>query len=187
MTRGKYKKWSVEEDLVINRMRKEGSTTKKIASFLNRSERSVANRIQRLINCCQVEKTRKATRGRASVMFCKTLPKPKRSEQPKIKKFGKGKIDYDEVARRIENGGIRNIQKTLRTYASEVGVSISTLHKAYYSESQAQTRIKDRVRLYTVISPTCVLEGANKNTDKPVVRVSIWKKLKSLIASLLYS
>ena len=187
MTRGKYKKWSVEEDLVINRMRKEGSTTKKIASFLNRSERSVANRIQRLINCCQVEKTRKATRGRASVMFCKTLPKPKRSEQPKIKKFGKGKIDYDEVARRIENGGIRNIQKTLRTYASEVGVSISTLHKAYYSESQAQTRIKDRVRLYTVISPTCVLEGANKNTDKTVVRVSIWKKLKSLIASFLYS
>lgn len=182
-----YKKWSTEEDLVISRMRKEGSTTKVIASFLNRSERSVANRIQRLINCCQVEKIKKATRGRINVGFCQTLPKPKRSEQPKVKKFGRGKIDYDEVARRIENGGIRNIQKTLRAYASEVGVSITTLHKAYYSESQAQTRIKDRVRLYTVISPTCMLEGANKNTDKPVVKVSIWKKLKSLLSSLLYS
>lgn len=182
-----YKKWSAEEDLVISRMRKEGSTTKVIAAFLNRSERSVANRVQILINCCRLEKTKKATRGRINVGFCQTLPKTKTVKQPTVKRFGKGKIDYDEVARRIENGGIRNIQKTLRTYANEVGVSISTLHKAYYSESQAQTRIKDRVRLYTVISPTCVLEGANKNTDKPVVKVSIWKKLKSLLASLLCS
>ena len=182
-----YKKWSAEEDLVISRMRKEGSTTKVIASFLNRSERSVANRIQRLINCCLVEKTKKATRGRLNVGFCQTLPKPKRAEQPKVKKFGRGKIDYDEIARRIENGGIRNVQKTLREYSKETGVSISALNRAYYNESQSQTRIKERVRLYTVISPTCVLEGANKNTDKPVVRVSIWKKLKALLSSLLYS
>ena len=167
-----YKKWSAEEELVISRMRKEGSTIRVIAKFLNRSECSVTNKIKQMLDACKLEKLDAVKRM---------------NECNKQSKARVSKIDYEEIKTRIENGGIRNVQKTLRDYAKETGISINTLNQAYYSKSQTRTRIKDTVRLYTVISPTCVLEGANKNTDKPVIKVSIWKKLKSLLASLLYS
>lgn len=188
------KRWSVNEELVLRRMRDEGSTIKEIAKELGRSKYSVANKAFQMINSCTIKK-----KGNISSKVHKNLPKnfvyslgtiPNSSRitnsNSKVT-ASKSKIDYDEVARRVENGGIRNIQKTLREYAKEVGLSVSTLHSAYYNESQSQVRIKDRVRLYTVISPTCVLEGANKNTDKPVIKISIWKKLKGLLSSLLYS
>lgn len=167
-----YKRWSAEEELVISRMRKEGSTIKTIAKFLNRSEASVTCKIHQMLDNCKLEKLDAVQRMNA----CKKQSKVRVS-----------KIDYEEVKTRIENGGIRNVQKTLRAYAKEVGVSIGALNRAYYSESQTKTRIKDMVRLYTVISPTCVLEGANKNTDKPVLKISVWKKLKMWLSSLLYS
>lgn len=167
-----YKKWSAEEELVISRMRKEGSTIRVIAKFLNRSEASVTCKIKQMLDACKLEKLDAVKRM---------------NECNKQSKARVSKIDYEEVKTRIENGGIRNVQKTLRAYAKETGVSIGALNRAYYSESQAKTRIKDMVRLYTVISPTCILEGANKNTNKPVLKISVWKKLKMWLSSLLYS
>jgi IS30 family transposase len=163
-----YKKWSTEEELVISRMRKEGSTIRIIAKFLNRSEASVTCKIKQMLDACKLEK----------------LDAIKRMSECNKRKARGSKIDYKEIKTRIENGGIRNVQKTLRTYAKETGISINTLNQAYYSKSQTRTRIKDMVRVYTVISPTCILEGANKNTDKPVLKISIWKKLKSWLSSL---
>jgi lambda repressor-like predicted transcriptional regulator len=170
-----YKKWSAEEELVISRMRKEGSTIRTIAVFLNRSEASVASRVRQMLDECKLEKLNAVQRMNEVKQKIKT---------PVVRK---SKIDYEEIKKRIENGGIRNVQKTLREYSKETGISIHSLNNAYYSLSQTRTRIKDRVRTFTVVTPTCVLEGANKNTDKPVVKVSIWKKLKSLLSSLLYS
>lgn len=167
-----YKKWSAEEELVISRMRKEGSTIRVIAKFLNRSEASVTCKIKQMLDSCKLEKLDAIKRMK---------------ECNKQSKTRVSRIDYEEIKTRIENGGIRNVQKTLRDYAKETGISINTLNQAYYSKSQTRTRIKDTVRLYTVISPTCILEGANKNTDKPVLKISVWKKLKMWLSSLLYS
>jgi predicted transcriptional regulator len=183
-----YKKWTAEEELVISRMRKEGKTIKEIAKSLNRTESSVTFRIHQMINCCTLQK-----KGKSSVKTHKNYTHAFGfSTKPEIYPTGKkvsskSKIDYDEVARRIENGGLRNIQKTLREYSKETGISIYALHRAYYSESQPRTRIKDRVRAYTIVTPKGVIHGANKNTDKPIIKVSIWSKMKTWLSSLLLS
>lgn len=183
-----YKKWTAEEELVISRMREKGNTIKEIAKSLNRTESSVTYRIHQMINCCTLEK-----KGKAGVKVHKNCTyalgfSTKPGIYPTDKKVSsKSKIDYDEVARRIENGGLRNIQKALREYSKETGISIHALHKAYYSESQSRTRIKDRVRAYTIVTPKGVIHGANKNTDKPIIKVSIWSKMKTWLSSLLLS
>lgn len=161
-----YKKWTVEEELVISRMRKEGSTIKTIAEFLNRSESSVNFKIHTMINSCKIEPI---------------------ARKPRVIKVSKPKIDYDEVAKRIENGGLRNIQQTLREYARETGVSIHALHRAYYNESQSKTRIKDRVRAYTIVTPRGVIKGANKNSNAPIIKCSIWQKIKTWLYSSVLS
>lgn len=166
---GNYKKWSREEDLVISRMRAEGKTIKEIAKALNRNIPGVTNHIWKLINKCELEKlTRNQKRKR-------------------FKEQG-SKIDYDEVARRIENGGFGNIQACLRQYAKETGCSIATLHRAYYSESQTKLRIKDRVNAFTTITPKGYIKGAKKNTNEPINKnVGLWTKLKSWLSALLVS
>lgn len=166
----KYKKWSREEDLVISRMRAEGKTIKEIAEALNRNVPGVANHIWVLINKCELEKlTRSQKKERAN------------KEQD-------SKIDYDEVARRIENGGLGNVQACLRQYAKETGCSITTLQKAYYSESQTKLRIKDRVNAFTTITPKGYIKGAKKNTNEPISKnVGLWTKLKSWLSTLLLS
>lgn len=182
------KRWTADEELVLCRMRAKGATIKEIAKTLGRTNYSVTNKVFKMINNCAIEK--KGPSGIVIKDYTHSFgftTKKHNTLKPYKKEESRSKINYDEVARRIENGGLRNIQKTLREYAQEVGLSISTLNGAYYNESQSQVRIKDRVRTFTVVTPTCVLEGANKNTDKPVIRVSIWKRLKSLLSSLLYS
>ena len=165
----KYKKWSREEDLVISRMRAEGKTIKEIAKALNRNVPGVANHIWVLINKCELEKlttTQKTLRN----------------------KNQDNKIDYDEVARRIENGGLGNIQACLRQYAKETGCNITTLNKAYYNESQSKLRIKDRVNAYTTITPKGYIKGAKKITNEPINKnVGLWTKLKSWLSTLLLS
>lgn len=185
----KYKKWTAEEDLVISSMREKGATTKEIAKFLNRTPYSVSSRIKIMINCCTLKK-----KNNINIKTTKHLRlekpkvnKPVNSLKTNTNKKRESKIDYDEVARRIENGGLRNIQKTLREYSKEVGVSIRTLHYAYYSESQSKTRIKDRVRAYTIVTPKGLIQGANKNTDKPIININVWQKLKMWISSFLVS
>jgi hypothetical protein len=165
----KYKKWSREEDLVISRMRAEGKTVKEIAEALNRNVPGVANHIWVLINKCELEKL---TRNQKRERF---------KEQD-------SKIDYDEVARRIENGGLGNIQACLRQYAKETGCNITTLHKAYYNESQTKLRIKDRVNAFTTITPKGYIKGAKKITNEPISKnVGLWTKLKSWLSTLLLS
>lgn len=162
----KYKKWSREEDLVISRMRAEGKTVKEIAEALNRNVPGVSSHIWDLINKCELEKL-------SGIHRCK---KPKNN------------IDYDEVARRIENGGFGNIQACLRQYAKETGCNITTLHKAYYNESQTKLRIKDRVNAFTTITPKGYIKGAKKNTNEPISKnVGLWTKLKSWLSTLLLS
>lgn len=164
-----YKKWSREEDLVISRMRAEGKTIKEIAKALNRNFPGVANHIWVLINKCELEKL---TRNQKRERF---------KEQD-------NKIDYDEVARRIENGGLGNIQACLRQYAKETGCKITTLHKAYYNESQIKLRIKDRVNAYTAITPKGYIKGAKKITNEPINKnKGLWMQLKSWLSTRFFS
>ena len=50
-----------------------------------------------------------------------------------------------------------------------------------------ESREKDRVRAYTIVTPKGIIQGANKNTDKPIIKVNIWSKMKAWLSSLLLS
>jgi predicted transcriptional regulator len=169
-----YKKWSANEDKVISRMRKEGSTTMKIAAFLGRSERSVANRIQKLINCCQLEKTKKATTGRINIGYVKTKPTVEEKNEIRVPK--RSKIDYYEVAKRVANG-FGNIQAVFRQYAKETGVSVTSIHRAYYNPSQNYTRIKDLVVMFMAAGRGGILPPNCKNINEKPKKNNVWTKL----------
>ena len=85
MTRGKYKKWSAEEDSVISRMRAEGKSIREIAKSLNRSFSSVQGRVRILLGECKLQKI--------------VITGYSRSVKPKTtgtKKTKKSKINYQK-------------------------------------------------------------------------------------------
>ena len=151
-----WKKWTTEEDLVISSMRAEGKPSKEIAEKLGRSYYSVTNRINTLIQRCEL------------------------SKQPGKKTV----VDYDEVAKRVSaNPG--NIQKVFREYAEEAGISVHTVHGAYYHKKPNRIRIKDRGKLFTTACVGGFVPMNHKNTNKPVIKCSIWSKIKRwLLTSL---
>lgn len=157
MKRGKYKKWTNEEELVIISMRAEGKTAIEIAKKLNRSDWSVRARIKKLINECKVE-----------------LKHPKSTP-----------LDYDKIGEYVsKNPG--NISEAFRKYAKDYGCSIHSVHGAYYCRSnKKQKRIKDRENLFTIVGKNGHTIGNSKNTTT-IKRSNLWSKLKDwLLQSLL--
>lgn len=158
MKRGKYKKRTNEEELVIISMRAEGKSVKEIAAALGRTIPSTQRFISKLINECKIEK--------------------KGSKCSKINK--------DELVDLIaKNPG--NIQEAFRKYAEKTGLSIHTIHGAYYSKANTnKKRIKDSTTILTVVSKYGHTNNNSKNT-KNIARSNIWLKIKDWLCSALLS
>lgn len=158
MKRGKYKKRTNEEELVIISMRAEGKSAREIAAALGRSVVSTRHFINKLINECKIEK--------------------KGSKCSKINK--------DELVDLIaKNPG--NIQEAFRKYAEKTGLSMHTIHHAYYSKTNTnKKRIKDSTTILTVVSKYGHTNNNSKNTTN-IARSNIWLKIKDWLCSALLS
>ena len=164
-----YKKWTNEEDVVIVSMRAKGSSGKEIAKALNRTYSSTHNRINFMIAKGEISKKKRCNK-------VATIVEAKR----------KSTIDYYEVAKRVaENPG--NLQAVFRKYAKEIGVTVETVHRAYYNPSQSRTRIKDLVHIFTVVGQKGFGPNNSKNFNEPIKRSNIWLKFKEWLYSSLLS
>ena len=155
MKRGKYKKWTNEEELVIISMRAEGKSIREIATALKRTHSSTQHFVKKLIDECKVAK-------RANV----------------------SKVNTSELLEFIaKNPG--NIQKAFRQYSEKTGLSVGTIHNAYYGKHKNKKSIKETSTVLTVVSKYGHTLKNSKNTPE-VKRSKIWLKMKEwLFASLL--
>lgn len=159
MKRGKYKKRTNEEELVIISMRAEGKSAKEIATALGRSVVSTRHFINKLINECKIEK-------KSSSKY--------------------SKINKEELVNLIaKNPG--NIREAFRKYAEKTGLSINTIHHAYYCKANTnKKRIKDSTTILTVVSKYGHTNNNSKNTTN-IARSNIWLKIKDWLCSALLS
>lgn len=157
MKRGKYKKWTNDEELVVISMRADGKTANEIAEKLNRSAWSVKNRIKKLINECKVE-----------LKHTRSTP-----------------LDYDKIGEYVSKSP-GNIRKAFRKYADDYGCSVNAVSCAYYCKSRnKKQRVKDRGNFFTVVGKNGHTTGNSKNTTN-VKRSNLWTKVKDwLLQSLL--
>ena len=157
MKRGKYKKWTNNEELVIISMRAEGKTAVEIAKKLNRTPDSVRSRVKKLINECKVE-----------LKHSKSSP-----------------LDYDKIGEYVSKSP-GNISKAFRKYANDYGCSVNSVHCAYYCRTnKSKQRVKDRGNFFTVVGKNGHTTGNSKNTTN-VKRSNLWTKVKDwLLQSLL--
>lgn len=166
MTRGKYKKWSAKEDLVISRMRAEGKSIREIAKALNRSFCSVQGRVRILLGECKLQKM--------------VITGYSRSVKPKTtstKKTKKSKIDSQKVLQYVSETPW-NISSAFKKYSEESGIPVKSISNAYYCKSNRKTRIKD-------MGPALLVVGANghttnngKNTNDLCKQSNLWHKIK---------
>lgn len=157
MKRGKYKKWTNNEELVIISMRADGKTAIEIAEKLNRSAWSVRARIKKLIGECKVE----------------------------LKQTKSSPLDYDKIGEYVSKSP-GNISKAFRKYANDYGCSVNSVHCAYYCRTnKSKQRVKDRGNFFTVVGKNGHTTGNSKNTTN-VKRSNLWTKVKDwLLQSLL--
>jgi IS30 family transposase len=157
MKRGKYKKWTNEEELVIISMRADGKTSIEIAKKLNRTPDSVRGRVKKLINECKIE----------------------------LKQTKSSPLDYDKIGEYVSKSP-GNISKAFRKYANDYGCSVNSVHGAYYCRTnKSKQRVKDRGNFFTVVGKNGHTTGNSKNTTN-VKRSNLWTKVKDwLLQSLL--
>lgn len=166
MTRGKYKKWSAKEDLVISRMRTKGKSTREIAKALDRSFLSVQGRIRILLGECKLQKI--------------VITGYSRSVKPTttgIKRRRISKIDPQKVLQYVSENPW-NIQAAFRKYAEEIGVSAKTIHTAYYCRSKYRTRIKDMGPALSIVGVRGHTINNGKNTNHLWMPSNLWYKIK---------
>lgn len=166
MTRGKYKKWSAEEDSVISRMRAEGKSIREIAKTLNRSFSSVQGRVRILLGECKLQKI--------------VITGYSRSVKPKTtgtKKTKKSKIDAQKVLQYVSETPW-NISSAFRKYSEESGIPVKTINNAYYCKSSRRTRIKDMGPALSVVGIAGHTVNNGKNTNALCVPSSLWQKIK---------
>lgn len=166
MTRGKYKKWSAEEDLVISRMRTEGKSIREIAKALNRSYCSVQNRIRILLGECKLQKM--------------VITGYSRSVKPKTtstKKTKKSKIDAQKVLQYVSETPW-NISSAFRRYSEESGIPVKTIAGAYYCRSSRRTRIKDMGPALSIVGVGGHTTNNGKNTNDLYKPSNLWQKIK---------
>lgn len=166
MTRGKYKKWSAEEDLVISRMRTEGKSIREIAKVLNRSFSSVQGRVRILLGECRLQKI--------------VITGYSRSVKPKTtgtKRCKKSKIDAQKVLQYVSETPW-NIQAAFKKYSEESGISVKAINNAYYCRSPHRTRIKDMGPVLSIVGVGGHTTNNGKNTNDLYRLSSIWQKIK---------
>lgn len=169
MSKKVLKRWTSEEEAVIVSMRAKGNSDREIAKALNRTYGSIHNRINFMMIKGEISKKKRCNK-------VATIVESKR----------KSKIDYYEVAKRVaENPG--NLQAVFRKYAKEVGVSVESVHRAYYNPSQSRTRIKDLVHIFTVVGQKGFGPNNSKNFNEPIKKSNIWTKFKEWLCSSLLS
>lgn len=169
MTRGKYKKWSAEEDLVISRMRAEGKSIREIAKALNRSFPSVQGRVRILLGECKLQKI--------------VITGYSRSVKPKTtstKKTKKSKIDAQKVLQYVSETPW-NIQAAFKKYSEESGISVKAINNAYYCRSPHRTRIKDMGPALSVVGVNGHTVKNGKNTNDLYRPSNIWHKIRRLL------
>ena len=166
MTRGKYKKWSAEEDVVISRMRTEGKSIREIAKALNRSFSSVQGRVRILLGECKLQKI--------------VITGYSRSVKPKTtgtKKTKKSKIDAQKVLQYVSENPW-NISSAFKRYSEESGISVKSISNAYYCKSNRKTRIKDMGPALSVVGIAGHTVNNGKNTNDLCAHSSLWQKIK---------
>jgi IS30 family transposase len=169
MTRGKYKKWSAEEDLVISRMRAEGKSIREIAKALNRSFSSVQGRVRILLGECKLQKI--------------VITGYSRSVKPKTtstKKTKKSKIDAQKVLQYVSETPW-NISSAFKRYSEESGISVKAIHNAYYCKSSYRTRIKDMGPALSIVGANGHTTNNGKNTNTLYKSSNLWQKIKRWI------
>ena len=169
MTRGKYKKWSAEEDRVISRMRTEGKSIREIAKVLNRSFCSVQGRVKILLGECKLQKI--------------VITGYSRSVKPKtisIKRGKKSKIDAKKVLQYVSETPW-NISSAFRKYSEESGIPVKTIADAYYCRSSHRTRIKDMGPALSIVGTNGHTTNNSKNTNTLYRSSSLWQKIKRWI------
>ena len=169
MTRGKYKKWSAEEDSVISRMRAEGKSIRDIAKVLNRSLPSVQSRVRILLGECKLQKM--------------VITGYSRSVKPKTtstKKTKKSKIDAQKVLQYVSETPW-NISSAFKRYSEESGISVGAIHAAYYCRSPHRTRIKDMGPVLSIVGVGGHTTNNGKNTNTLYKNSSLWQKIKRWI------
>lgn len=166
MTRGKYKKWSAEEDIVISRMRTEGKSIRETAKALNRSYHSVQGRIRILLGECKLQKI--------------VITGYSRSVKPKTtstKKTKKSKIDAQKVLQYVSETPW-NISSAFKRYSEESGISVKAISTAYYCRSPYRTRIKDMGPALSIVGVRGHTTNNGKNTNDLYKYSSLWQKIK---------
>lgn len=166
MTRGKYKKWSAEEDIVISRMRTEGKSIREIAKALNRSFHSVNGRVRILLGECKLQKI--------------VITGYSRSVKPKTtstKKTKKSKIDAKKVLQYVSETPW-NISAAFKRYSEESGISVKAINNAYYCRSPHRTRIKDMGPALSIVGVKGHTVNNGKNTNDLCVYSNLWYKIK---------
>lgn len=169
MTRGKYKKWSAKEDLVISRMRAEGKSIREIAKALNRSFSSVQSRVRILLGECKLQKI--------------VITGYSRSVKPKTtgtKRCKKSKIDAQKVLQYVSETPW-NISSAFKRYSEESGISIKAISNAYYCRSPHRTRIKDMGPALSIVGVGGHTTNNGKNTNDLYKSSSLWQKIKRWI------
>lgn len=169
MTRGKYKKWSAKEDLVISRMRTEGKSIREIAKALNRSFSSVQGRVTILLGECKLQKI--------------VITGYSRSVKPKTtgtKRGKKSKIDAQKVLQYVSETPW-NISSAFRRYSEESGISVRAIHAAYYCRSPHRTRIKDMGPALSIVGINGHTTNNSKNTNDLYKSSNLWQKIKRWI------
>lgn len=169
MTRGKYKKWSAEEDSVISRMRTEGKSTREIAKVLGRSFSSVQGRVRILLGECKLQKI--------------VITGYSRSVKPKTtgtKKCRISKIDPQKVLQYVAENPW-NIQAAFRKYSKESGIPVKAISNAYYCRSKRRTRIKDMGPALSVVGVKGHTVNNGKNTNDLCVYSNLWYKIKQWV------
>lgn len=169
MTRGKYKKWSAEEDIVISRMRAEGKSIREIAKALNRSFPSVQGRVRVLLGECKLQKI--------------VITGYSRSVKPETigtKKTKKSKIDAQKVLQYVSETPW-NITSAFRRYSDESGIPVKTINNAYYCRSPHRTRIKDMGPALSIVGIGGHTTNNGKNTNDLYRPSSLWQKIKRWI------
>ena len=169
MTRGKYKKWSAEEDSVISRMRAEGKSIREIAKALNRSFSSVQGRVRILLGECKLQKI--------------VITGYSRSVKPKTtstKKTKKSKIDSQKVLQYVAETPW-NISSAFKRYSEESGIPVKSISNAYYCKSNCKTRIKDMGPALLVVGASGHTTNNGKNTNDLCVYSNLWYKIKQWV------
>lgn len=169
MTRGKYKKWSAEEDAVISRMRTEGKSIREIAKALNRSFCSVQGRVRILLGECKLQKI--------------VITGYSRSVKPKTtgtKKHRISKINAQKVLQYVSETPW-NISSAFKRYSKESGISVKAISNAYYCRSKRRTRIKDMGPALSIVGIKGHTVNNGKNTNHLHKPSNIWYKIKTWV------